>query len=65
MIFFILNNIYFLLLEEPILEKKFGKDYLEYKKKVPRWIPRFKPYKPIINHPQKETETIKPEVRQV
>ena len=26
--------------EENILEKMFGKDYLEYKKKVPKWIPK-------------------------
>ena len=26
--------------EEPDLEKRFGCEYLEYKKKVPRWIPR-------------------------
>jgi protein-S-isoprenylcysteine O-methyltransferase Ste14 len=26
--------------EEKFLEKKFGKDYSDYRKKVPRWIPR-------------------------
>jgi len=26
--------------EENILEKMFGKDYVEYKKKVPKWIPK-------------------------
>lgn len=26
--------------EEKLLEKKFGKEYLEYKKIVPKWIPR-------------------------
>jgi protein-S-isoprenylcysteine O-methyltransferase Ste14 len=45
-IFFVINNIYFVLLEEPKLEKKFGEEYLEYKKNVPRWIPRTKPYRP-------------------
>lgn len=44
--FFIINNIYFLLSEEPALERRFGKDYLEYKKNVPRWIPRLSPYTP-------------------
>jgi protein-S-isoprenylcysteine O-methyltransferase Ste14 len=44
LIFFIINNIYFLFYEEPDLEKRFGNDYKEYKKNVPRWIPRFKPY---------------------
>jgi len=28
--------------EEPDLEKRFGNEYLEYKKKVPRWIPDLK-----------------------
>ena len=39
-VFFMINNIYFVLSEEPGLVKRFGKDYLEYKKNVPRWIPR-------------------------
>jgi protein-S-isoprenylcysteine O-methyltransferase Ste14 len=45
-IFFITNNVYFLLKEEPDLEKKFGDEYHTYKKAVPRWIPRIKPYNP-------------------
>jgi protein-S-isoprenylcysteine O-methyltransferase Ste14 len=28
--------------EEKLLEKKFGLDYVEYKKKVPRWSPRLR-----------------------
>ncbi|MDP4292600.1 MAG: methyltransferase, partial [Bacteroidota bacterium] len=44
--FFIINNIYFSLLEEPLLKYKFGKEYNAYKKYVPRWIPRLTPYKP-------------------
>lgn len=32
--------------EERELEKKFGDDYTEYKKHVPRWIPRFTPWDP-------------------
>lgn len=40
-IFFIINNIWFFLYEEPNLEKKFGAEYRKYKKEVPRWIPRF------------------------
>ena len=38
--FFIMNAIYLPLSEEPGLERRFGNDYLEYKKNVPRWIPR-------------------------
>lgn len=43
-IFFLINNIYFSLKEEPDLYKRFGEDYLRYKRHVPRWIPRLKPY---------------------
>jgi protein-S-isoprenylcysteine O-methyltransferase Ste14 len=32
-------------LEEAHLEDKFGKKYEQYRKDVPRWIPRFKSYK--------------------
>jgi len=42
--FFIINNLYFILYEEPDLAKKFGKEYLDYKSNVKRWIPRSKPY---------------------
>ena len=45
-IFFIINHVYFVLSEEPGLEKRFGEDYIEYKKNVPRWIPRLKPWEP-------------------
>jgi protein-S-isoprenylcysteine O-methyltransferase Ste14 len=45
-IFFIINNIFFFLYEEPNLEKKFGAEYQEYKKNVPRWIPRLKAFVP-------------------
>lgn len=43
-VFFIINTVYFIFSEEPGLEKRFGKEYLEYKKNVPRWIPRIKPW---------------------
>ena len=39
-IFLIGNMIYFPLVEEKGLEKRFGEDYLRYKKHVPRYIPR-------------------------
>jgi len=45
-VFFVINNIYFLLSEEPGLAKRFGDEYLEYKRNVPRWVPRFKPWAP-------------------
>ena len=40
-LFFIINTIYFILIEEPGLEERFGKEYEEYKKNVPRWIPKW------------------------
>ncbi|MDJ1471806.1 methyltransferase family protein [Xanthocytophaga flava] len=43
-IFFILNTLYFILLEEPSLEKRFGESYRQYKKHIPRWIPTIHPY---------------------
>ena len=45
-VFFIVNTVYFIFSEEPGLEKRFGKEYNEYKKNVPRWIPRIKPWHP-------------------
>jgi protein-S-isoprenylcysteine O-methyltransferase Ste14 len=38
--------IYIPLSEERGLEARFGEDYLEYKRHVPRWIPRVKPWEP-------------------
>lgn len=40
-VFFILNNIYFHYFEEKQLKKTFGKEYLDYKKQVPMWLPKF------------------------
>jgi protein-S-isoprenylcysteine O-methyltransferase Ste14 len=40
--FIICNLIEIKYIEEPELEKRLGKDYLEYKKKVPRFIPKIK-----------------------
>jgi protein-S-isoprenylcysteine O-methyltransferase Ste14 len=42
--FFLINTIYFIIYEEPNLEKRFGDEYREYKKHVPRWLPRVTPY---------------------
>ena len=39
-VFFIGNSIYFPLVEESGLEKRFGNQYREYMNQVPRWIPR-------------------------
>ena len=40
----ILNLIYIPLSEEPGLAKRFGQDYLLYKRNVPRWIPKLTPW---------------------
>ena len=40
LMFIVFNHIHFLLIEEPGLEARFGKPYLDYKKAVPRWMPR-------------------------
>jgi protein-S-isoprenylcysteine O-methyltransferase Ste14 len=42
-----INTIYFIFSEEPGLEKRFGEEYIEYKRNVPRWMPRVKPWRPI------------------
>ena len=39
-----INHVYFVLFEEPGLEKRFGESYRIYKAHVPRWIPRLKPW---------------------
>ena len=44
--FFVINTVYFILSEEPGLKKRFGDEYEEYKRNVPRWIPRWRPWKP-------------------
>ena len=46
-VFLIINMFYFPLSEEPGLRKRFGKEYEEYCKNVPRYIPRFTPWKPV------------------
>ncbi len=43
-IFFAMNTVYFELIEERRLERKFGDSYVDYKESVSRWIPGLKPY---------------------
>lgn len=45
-VFFIGNAIYFPLVEERGLERRFGDEYRDYKTHVPRWIPRLSPWRP-------------------
>ena len=42
-IFVCINHFYFVVSEEPGLEKRFGESYRLYKDHVPRWIPRLRP----------------------
>jgi protein-S-isoprenylcysteine O-methyltransferase Ste14 len=42
-LFVAINFAYFVLVEEPGLERRFGEPYREYKARVPRWIPRRRP----------------------
>jgi protein-S-isoprenylcysteine O-methyltransferase Ste14 len=44
-LFLLGNMLYFPFFEEKDLEKRFGDDYRIYKRNVPRWIPRFTPWK--------------------
>ncbi|MDR0234457.1 MAG: isoprenylcysteine carboxylmethyltransferase family protein [Zoogloeaceae bacterium] len=45
-IFLAANMVYFPLVEEKELEKRFGEDYLRYKANVPRYIPRLGAWNP-------------------
>jgi protein-S-isoprenylcysteine O-methyltransferase Ste14 len=40
--FITLNHLYFLVSEEPGMARRFGESYAEYKRTVPRWLPRLR-----------------------
>jgi protein-S-isoprenylcysteine O-methyltransferase Ste14 len=44
--FLAINWVYFVLSEEPGLERRFGDEYRAYRRNVPRWIPRRTPWVP-------------------
>ena len=44
LLFFAANAVWFILVEEPGLERRFGEPYGRYKENVPRWIPRASPW---------------------
>jgi len=44
--FFAINWIFFVLHEEPELERRFGEEYRAYRAAVPRWIPRRTAWRP-------------------
>jgi protein-S-isoprenylcysteine O-methyltransferase Ste14 len=41
---FLVNAVYFPLVEEPGLRRRFGDEYEAYRANVPRWIPRRRPW---------------------
>jgi protein-S-isoprenylcysteine O-methyltransferase Ste14 len=43
---FAVNAVYFPLVEEPGLRRRFGDDYEAYRANVPRWLPRLRPWEP-------------------
>jgi protein-S-isoprenylcysteine O-methyltransferase Ste14 len=43
--FFVLNAAWFVVYEEPGLVDRFGAEYREYRRNVPRWIPRRTPWR--------------------
>jgi protein-S-isoprenylcysteine O-methyltransferase Ste14 len=43
-VFIMINHAYFILSEEPGLEKRFGEPYRVYKNSVPRWVPRLQSF---------------------
>lgn len=49
LIFLFVNAVYIPLAEEPGLLKRFGDEYEEYRRNVPRWIPRLKAWTALEN----------------
>ena len=45
-IVFAVNAVYFPLVEEPGLRRRFGAEYDAYRSAVPRWLPRLRPWRP-------------------
>jgi protein-S-isoprenylcysteine O-methyltransferase Ste14 len=43
---FAVNAVYFPLVEEPGLRRRFGEEYDAYRANVPRWLPRFRAWEP-------------------
>ena len=44
LLFVTINHVYFITSEEPGLMRRFGEEYLRYRKAVPRWVPRLTPW---------------------
>jgi len=50
LIFAVINAIYIPLLEEPMLVSRFGEEYVNYQRNVPRSIPRLTPWEGGVGH---------------
>jgi protein-S-isoprenylcysteine O-methyltransferase Ste14 len=50
----VLHLFYIPLSEERGLENRFGQDYREYRRNVPRWIPRLTPWEPDTQEQDRE-----------
>ena len=46
LIVFAVNAVYIPLIEERGLSERFGEEYLDYRRNVPRWLPRPRPWSP-------------------
>jgi protein-S-isoprenylcysteine O-methyltransferase Ste14 len=57
-IFAVTNILYFQFSEEPGLTSRFGESYVEYKRNVPRWIPRFCPWRPDVSAGEHSREEV-------
>ncbi len=44
LLFVTINHVYFITSEEPGLARRFGEEYLLYRRAVPRWVPRLTPW---------------------
>jgi len=45
LLFLLINAVYIPLLEEPLLQDRFGGEYREYRRHVPRLLPRLRPWR--------------------
>ena len=48
-IFAAVNHVFFLVYEEPAVERRFGEEYRVYKQNVPRWLPRRTAWRPNLS----------------